>query len=126
MNYQFVKSIIDSIVQNFVCQQCFWKVQDSHLELVSAVGTSIHMNVVCPHCGKSSVVKAEINSIDLWNIAPDGSNLSEVKQKLWEKLSQMQHHQGETTSPKINEKEITDVRKKLKYENISVSELFEN
>lgn len=84
------------------------------------------MNVVCPHCGKSSVVKAEINSIDLWNIAPDGSNLSEVKQKLWEKLSQMQHHQGETTSPKINEKEITDVRKKLKYENISVSELFEN
>lgn len=125
MNYQMLKSILDSIVMNFRCQDCTGSVEDKNLEMISASGTSLNLNVVCPHCGKSTLVKAEVNSVDLGSIAPDGSNLWEVKEKLANHIHSMKKQlQTQVSWPAINEKEIMDMRKKLRNENLWVNELF--
>ncbi len=120
-----VKSILDSIVQNFRCQECESTVEEKNLEITSAAGTTLSLTVHCPQCGKPTLVKAEVNSIDLGSIASDGSNLWEIKEKLTQKLSQIRQHIQIPSWPSIQEKEIVDVRKKLKNNNISASDLFE-
>lgn len=121
-----LKSILDSIVVNFRCNECTLWVQENNIEITSTAGSTLTLNVHCPHCSKVTLVKAEVNNIDLWNIAPDGSNLWEIKQKLWEKLAQMKQHIHANMWPTINDKEITDMRLKLKNENISAADLFGN
>jgi hypothetical protein len=63
--------------------------------------------------------------VDLGSIAPDGSNLWEVKEKLANHIHSMKKQlQTQASWPAINEREIMDMRKKLRNENLWVNDLF--
>jgi len=126
MNYQILKTLLDSLVLNFTCPNCNNKVVDNSLEIVGAAWNSINLDVFCPVCQKHTFVKAEVSQINLWNIANfNKDNLENLKQKLQEKLSWIKFQKTDLWETKniqaqINEKEILELREILKNENISV------
>jgi hypothetical protein len=50
MNYQVLKSIFESIMQNFSCPGCESKISESSLEIIGAAGSSVNLDIICPSC----------------------------------------------------------------------------
>lgn len=130
MNYQMLKTLIDSLLNNFRCPNCQWSVQENNIEIVWAAGTSINLDVVCWACEKHTFVKAEVSQINLGNIVdlnPD--NLDEFKHKLHQKLSNINITSKEfwwtqNIEAQINDKEILELRATLENEHLNVQDLF--
>lgn len=126
MNYQMLKTLLDSLVTNFRCPSCSSGVVDNNIEIVWAAGTSVNLDVFCPNCEKHTFVKAEVSQINLWNIIDFKSeNMDELKQKLHQKLTSLNIKnrdiwETKNIEAKINEKEILELRKILKNEHINV------
>lgn len=129
MNYQMLKSIIDSLVQNFRCPDCQTPVVDKDIEIVWAAWKTINIDVGCPKCSKHTMVKAEISSVNIWNFPVwDKEAMEKLRWELTQKLSSLKWFAwiGEVKVDKkettIDEKQIMDLRKKLKEENVSASD----
>lgn len=131
MNYQMLKTLIDSLLSNFRCPNCQWNVQENNIEIVGAAWTSINLDVVCPACEKHTFVKAEVSQINLGNIVDlNPENLDEFKQKLHQKLSSINITSKEfwgtqNMEAQINDKEILELRATLNHEHLNVQDLFD-
>ncbi len=67
MNYQMLKSIVDSLIQNFKCPDCHGWVSEKDIEIVWAAWKTVNIDVWCPVCNKHTMVKAEVSNMNLWN-----------------------------------------------------------
>lgn len=61
MNYIILKNIIEATIANFLCQQCQGKIAEQNVNLLGASAQWLSLEVTCPHCGTTGVVKAEVN-----------------------------------------------------------------
>ncbi len=125
MNYQMLKTLIDSLVTNFKCPNCNGTVSESNIEIVWAAWSSINLDVECTQCSKHTFVKAEVSQMNLWNILDmTNGNIDELKQKLQNKLSgiSMKKISMPEKAPQIKEKEILELREILKNDNINVED----
>ena len=127
MNYQMLKTLLDSLVSNFRCPNCDSWTQENNLEIIWAAWTSVNLDVFCPSCQKHTFVKAEVSQINLWNLVDiNPENIGEFKEKLAQKLTSINIWKKEISSKieaKINENEILELRKALKDEHIKASDL---
>lgn len=126
MNYQMLKTLIDSLVTNFRCPNCEWQVGESNIEIVGAAGTSVNLDISCMQCSKHTFVKAEVSQMNLSNILDmTGWNIEEFKQKLWQRLSWIATKKawwGNENNPQIKEKQILELRELFKNENTNVED----
>ncbi len=130
MNYQMLKTLLDSLLANFRCPNCSSWVVENNIEIVWAAGTSINLDIMCQSCEKHTFVKAEVSQINLWNIVDFKSeNAEELKQKLHQKLTHLNIQNRKIWETKnieaqINEKEILELREILKNDHINVEDIF--
>ncbi len=120
MNYQMLKTILDSLVSNFKCPTCNSSVTEKEVEILWTANQSINLEIVCPECQKSTMVKAEMANFNLWNIpnlTPEA--LQDLKSRLKTTLEKPIEN-----NPKINEKEIIDLKNKLNKQNLWVNDFF--
>lgn len=125
MNYQMLKSIIDSLVQNFKCPDCSSVAWEKDIEIVWAAWKTVNIDITCPNCAKHTMVKAEVSSVQVPNLDwIDFWNLEKMREELTKRLSNLKL----PTKTKIEKKEtiddsqIIDLRNKLKEENVSASD----
>ena len=136
MNFKALKWMIDSLVKTYKCPECGNEVNDNNVDVIGAAGTTINIDVECPGCGKHSMIKSEVMSLDLTNqnITPD--KLQQIKETLgkltWNIKAEFIDGTNEE-SKKISEakkqekaikdKEIVNLNSELKQEELNVEDL---
>lgn len=132
MNYQMLKTLLDSLISNFKCPNCWSWINENSLEIVWAAWTSINLDVMCNNCQKHTFVKAEVSQINLWNIPNiNPENIEEIKQKLQERLSNIKIKKSNIWETKniqaqINENDILELRETFKNEHLNVEDFLGN
>lgn len=124
MNYQILKTILESLLNNFRCPDCESKITDNDLEILATANQSINIEVSCPNCNKKTLVKAEMSSLNLGNIP----NLPpEILEKLKQKLKDwINTPTNKKPTHLINEKEIIDLKNTLNQDNLWVDDFLRN
>lgn len=61
MNYIILKNIIEATLAHFNCQNCQSKITDKDINVLGTAWNGINMEIICPNCKTSGVIKAEIN-----------------------------------------------------------------
>lgn len=130
MNYQMLKTLLDSLVLNFKCPNCSSQINETNLEIVWAAGSSVNLDIICNNCEKHTFVKAEVSQINLWNVIDiQPENIEEFKQKLHQKLTSINIKKTNPThvkniEAKIDEKQIWELKKVLKNDGMKVEDFF--
>ncbi len=130
MNYQMLKTLLDSLVLNFKCPNCSSQINETNLEIVWAAGSSVNLDIICNNCEKHTFVKAEVSQINLWNVIDiQPENIEEFKQKLHQKLTSINIKKTNSThvkniEAKIDEKQIWELKKVLKNDGMKVEDFF--
>ncbi len=126
MNYQMLKTLIDSLLTNFRCPNCESQVGESNIEIVGAAGTSINLDIACGQCSKHTFVKAEVSQMNLSNILDmTNGNIDEFKQRLSQRLSGISMKKTDWIEDKkaqIKEKQILELREIFKNKNTNVED----
>lgn len=111
MNYFIIKNIIETTLQHFACKECGAKASEQNIHILGTAGNSLNMEVICPKCQASGVIKAEMNIMGI-NTTP--AQFSEqIKKTVGEKRKE----------EAIKDADIIKVRDSLQ-KSTSVSELF--
>lgn len=122
MNFQSLKSMIDSLVKTYKCPECGHDVNESNVDIIWAAGNTINIDVECPSCKKHSMVRTEVLAVDLSNPEVAKWKLELIK---WA-LNEIKRKKQAETKNAIKDKDIIDLNKSLKNENFSASDLFED
>lgn len=69
MNYFIIKNIVDTTLQHFACKECGSKATEQNIHILGTAGNSLNMEVICPQCQASGVIKAEMNIMGI-NTSP--------------------------------------------------------
>lgn len=134
MNFKALKWMIDSLVKTYKCPECAAEVNDNNVDVIGAAGTTINIDVECPNCGKHSMIKSEVVSLDLSkaNISPEQlqalqQKLSKVSPNIRAEIVQS-WESSEVKSPidSIKDEEIMDLNNQLKSDELNVSDLFDD
>jgi len=112
MNFQALKWMVDSVIEWYMCPECEVNVWEENIEIIWTAGTNVNLEVFCPKCWKSTIIKGQVFNIDL--------------SKLWIKWEKIEEKKWKTKNKNsIDEKEILDLNKTLKSKNFSMSDFFE-
>lgn len=120
MNYQALKWLIDNIINNYKCPNCWENIEDSNIDIIWAAWTTINIDVWCEKCSKHSMIKSEILSIDI-------SKIWLAKEWIWfmkDKIEEMKNKLIEKKENSIKDEKIQEINKKLKVRNIKVEDFF--
>lgn len=63
MHYIFLKNIVDTTLENFLCQNCSKKINTESIMITNVWENGVHMSIVCPHCQAHAELKAEIHQM---------------------------------------------------------------
>ncbi len=110
MNYQILKNIIENLVQSFECPSCTEKVDEASIEIVWAAWSSLNININCPACQKSTMVRTEVANINLWKL--DALN---VPEEIKSKIKNLKSEIVQAPKSQIKDEEIVSLNKKLKW-----------
>ncbi|MDD5376742.1 MAG: hypothetical protein PHH16_01360 [Candidatus Gracilibacteria bacterium] len=61
MNYFIIKNIVETTLTHFACKECGAKAMEQNIHILGTAGNSLNMEVICPQCHASGVIKAEMN-----------------------------------------------------------------
>ncbi len=61
MNYFIIKNIVETTLTHFACKECGSKATEQNIHILGTAGNSLNMEVICPQCQASWVIKAEMN-----------------------------------------------------------------
>ena len=61
MNYFIIKNIVETTLAHFACKECGSKATEQNIHILGTAGNSLNMEVICPQCQASGVIKAEMN-----------------------------------------------------------------
>lgn len=134
MNFKALKWMIDSLVKTYKCPECAAEVSDNNVDVIGAAGSTINIDVECPNCGKHSMIKSEVVSLDLSksNITPQQlqtlqQRLSKVRPNIRaEVIASQDEDVHQNTIESIKDEEIVDLNDQLKSEDLNVSDLFDD
>lgn len=136
MNFKALKGMIDSLVKTYKCPECGNEVDDNNVDVIGAAGTTINIDVECPGCGKHSMIKSEVMSLDLtnWNISAD--KLQQIKETLGKLNGNIKAEfvngstqeslniaEAKKQAKSIKDKEIVNLNSELKQEELNVEDL---
>lgn len=111
MNFQSMKSMIESIVDSYNCPECKSIVNDNNVDIIWAAWSTINIDIMCPECWKHTMVKTETLSINLW--------------KWWLPIDILKNNWKIINKKNlIKDKEIISLNKDLKQSKVNVSDLF--
>lgn len=115
MNYLILKSIVDATLSGFSCRNCGASATDKDIQILGTAGNALNLEITCPECKTSGVLKAEVNVL-----SPQGPANQEA-QAFFESLkkSALQSQGG------IRDEDILAIRETLK-KNLTVEDLFKN
>lgn len=118
MNFQSIKWMIESLVKNYKCPECWEWITDSNVDIMWAAGSTINIDIECYACWKHSMVKTEVLAINLSEKGISAENIEKLKNTLlkvnWNKLN---------SKNTINDEEIVWLNKDLKKGKLNVSDL---
>lgn len=118
MNFQSIKSMIESLTKTYKCPECNNSITDSNIDIIWAAWTTINIDIECFNCWKHSMIKTEILAVDLTNKWISAENLEKLKNTLLKGVTKIN-----STSKKINDEEIVNLNKDLKKWKLNVSDL---
>jgi len=136
MNFKALKWMIDSLVKTYKCPECGNEVNDNNVDVIWAAGTTINIDIECPKCGKHSMIKSEVMSLDLTNqnITPD--KLQQIKETLGKLNGNIKAEfvdgnneeslkiaEAKKQEKAIKDDEIVDLNSELKQEELNVEDL---
>lgn len=139
MNFKALKWMIESLVKTYKCPECWAEVNDNNVDVVWAAGTTINIDIECPNCGKHSMIKSEVMSLDLTkaNITPEqlvqlqkrlgklwGNVRAEIVDTAWNKKDLEDMVQEKKSENAIKDEEIIELNNELKNDSLNVSDLF--
>ncbi len=114
-----MKNLIESLIQNFTCPDCSQKVNDTNAEVVWAAWNAVNLDLICPNCGKHTMVRAEMQNISLQSLPGFDKVRETVSKELKTRLTKAWIKDSKN---KLNDKVIVDVNNLLKQENINVDD----
>lgn len=126
MNYKTLKWMLESLVKVYKCPMCNAEINENNVDIVWAAWNTVNIDIECHNCKKHSMIKAEINSINLTSLNLQDNWIDWLKKSLeqikWQIIrTKTEESQSED---KITDKEIVDLNKKLKNSNLNASDLF--
>ncbi len=112
MNYFIIKNIVETTLAHFACKECGAQATEQSVHILGTAGNGLNMEVICPQCHASGIIKAEMNIMGLGT--PPAQFIEQIKktvaeQRKWEA---------------IKDADIMKLREDFK-KNISVSDLFQ-
>ena len=111
MNYYIIKNVVETTLTHFACKECGAKATEQDIHILGTAGNSLNMEVICPKCHTSGVIKAEMNVV--------GANTNPT-----EFVDQMKKKAEEQRKAEmIKDSDIMKLREDLQ-NTLSVSELF--
>ncbi len=116
MNFQSLKTMIDSLIQTYTCPECSAHASSDSVDVIWAAWSTINIDIECPNCGKHSMVKSEVLTLDLAKQGISPENLQQLKE--WILVWKMKQNQN-----KIKDEQIVSLNKNLKKEDFNVSDL---
>lgn len=121
MNYLILKNIIEATLGNFACKNCGGKVSESDIQILGASSSGVNMEVTCPQCQATGVIKAEMNVIN----GPEAAKVAidNIKNYI---ASQKNAPRGAAVSAgnaQILDQDVLALREKLKHSS-NVSDIF--
>ncbi|MDD2891799.1 MAG: hypothetical protein PHQ95_02435 [Candidatus Gracilibacteria bacterium] len=111
MNYFIIKNIVETTLQHFACKECGAKATEQNIQIIGTAGNSLNMEVICPECQTSGIIKAEMNIMGV-NTSP-AQFAEQLKKTVGDKRKQ----------EAIKDADIIKVREDLQKTH-SVSDLF--
>jgi hypothetical protein len=118
MNYLSLKWMIESIIKSYKCPECSGEINESNIDIIWAAWSTINIDIECYWCGKHSMIKTEVLSLDLSNKWLSQENIEKIKKSLISLNNNIA-----LNLPKIKDEEIVGLNKDLKKESLKVSEL---
>lgn len=121
MNYEALKLLIKSLVENFKCTNCTGSITEKEINLNWIEWEKIVLEMNCANCGKKTIVKSEVMSVDLTKM-----NLSKEQIVMLKNTIENNNANKILNSQSlINDTCIVELNRDLKKENLNVSDLFE-
>jgi len=109
MNYQALKSMIDNLVKNYKCNECWSSITEKDIDIVWAAWNSVNIDVYCPKCKKHAMVKSQVLQIDITNFSGLKNTLLNINNK---------------KQNTIKDEEMIKLSKELKSRNLNAKDLF--
>lgn len=69
MNYFIIKNIVETTLTHFACKECGAQASEQNIHILGTAGNSLNMEIICPQCQASGVIKAEMNIMGI-NASP--------------------------------------------------------
>lgn len=65
MNYAILKTIIETSLREYMCQNCHQKLDENALNITKISDGTIDFLVICPHCQSEAHMHAEVGTAQL-------------------------------------------------------------
>jgi transcription elongation factor Elf1 len=125
MNYKTLKWMLESLIKVYKCPMCNAEVSESYVDIVWAAWNTVNIDIECQNCKKHSMIKAEINSVNILPINVWENWMDWLKKSLENiKWQITQNNNQISNSKKITDTEIVDLNKRLKNDDLNAQDLF--
>jgi len=125
MNYKTLKWMLESLVKVYKCPMCNAEVSENAVDIVWAAWNTVNIDIECENCKKHSMIKAEINNVNIIPINVWENWIEWLKQSLENIKSKItQNTRANSNTTKITDTEIIDLNKKLKSIDLNAQDLF--
>lgn len=125
MNYKTLKWMLESLVKVYKCPMCSAEIDENNVDIVWAAWNTVNIDIECHNCKKHSMIKAEINTINLMPLNLTDTWVDWLKKSLESiKWQMLQNNETSWNNVKITDTEIVKLNKKLKDINLNASDLF--
>lgn len=64
MLYSILKTIIDTTIVQYNCQNCQWKIDENSVTIGETNENQIHLDIICPHCQSHAHIHAEVANVN--------------------------------------------------------------
>lgn len=119
MKFWALKWLVENVLRSYRCSECSCEVNEENIDVIWAAWNTVNIDIECSNCGKHSMIKSEVLTLDL-------SNMNITKEKLWNIKAELWKIQGKINLKKdsIKDELIINLNKSLKQEKMNVSDLF--
>jgi len=124
--------MVENIVSSYKCPFCSaTDIGEKNIDIVWAAGNTVNIDMYCPSCNKHFMAKTEVVQMELGNlpaekVAQIQNSLHALKTKMGGdiEIDAQIIPADNAENQKILDKNIVDLQKNLKKENLSLEELF--
>ena len=119
MNYKALKWMIDNLTSTYTCPECNSNVDEWGVDIIWAAWTTINIDIECSNCGKHSMIKSEVITLDL-------SGIQNIPWLQWTINWTIKDNKPIEQKKLINDNQIIELNKNLKKSNLGAEDLFKN